>query len=244
MKDKEAIAREVVESFGGLNIPFNQGHFEVMTKRVVSAITEWEKQQPKKPSIHNKKMLAAIESVIIEHSGNGELAEYVCRYLSAEISPPAETPAAPSDSVKVLGQKERYPLSDASEMRCVQCGTFTTWLLAGSRKWRMGRCASCDGTLLPTSSVPAASKSSPVSESPQIQSDSLPAILDEEEKYFHHQIDYQRETIQAKGLALVKALRRAMEFIRLMRSGYEDYTDIPARHAADEITAILKENKK
>ena len=39
-----------------------------------------------RPRIHNKKMLNAIEAVIIEHSGNGEFAEYVRRYISAERS--------------------------------------------------------------------------------------------------------------------------------------------------------------
>lgn len=44
-------------------------------------------QQPQRPRIHNIKMLDAIEAVIIEHSGNGELAGYVRDFISAEEEP-------------------------------------------------------------------------------------------------------------------------------------------------------------
>lgn len=41
-----------------------------------------------RPRIHNKKLLSAIHAVIIEHSGNGELADYVVEYISASPSSP------------------------------------------------------------------------------------------------------------------------------------------------------------
>jgi hypothetical protein len=114
MKDKEAIAREAVESFGGLNIPFNKGHFEVMTKRVVSALTEWEQQSPD---------VSSLRELMCDFVRDGEIpvnkrAEYSTKMRAIRgLAPPAE-PEPPSDKVAVLGQKELLP--------CPFCGGKAT----------------------------------------------------------------------------------------------------------------------
>jgi hypothetical protein len=74
----QKLAREAVEKLHSMSCKTREDEKSIILAAIEKAL------HVERPRIHNKKMLAAIEAVVIEHSGNGELAADVVKYLSSQ----------------------------------------------------------------------------------------------------------------------------------------------------------------
>lgn len=89
----------------------NAGHMDELQK-AFDQVKLLAKRLEQRPHIHNKKMLDAIEAVIIEHSGNGLLAEEVRAFISAA------SPAVQKDIIEKQFAKHGW-------VQCDYCSAMT-----------------------------------------------------------------------------------------------------------------------
>lgn len=123
---EEAIAREAAKQIEdalyevGGDIAATEALAQPLIEAAISRALAARQQPAQRPRIKNLKMLDAIHAAVIEHSGNGLLADEIVEFLKWT-EQPAQKPQEWRDGVKFLAETVREILKDRSK------GEVETW---------------------------------------------------------------------------------------------------------------------